>query len=55
MDEVDLILGDTFFEAHAVDVRRKPARLVMRRDGKEFAVKLTRGLQLQGANSTWSH
>jgi hypothetical protein len=26
MDEVDLILGDTFFVAHIVDVRRKPAR-----------------------------
>jgi hypothetical protein len=29
MDEVDLILGDTFFETHTVDVRRKPVRLVV--------------------------
>ena len=42
MDEVDLILGDTFFEAHAVDVRRKPARLVVCRDDKELVLKLTR-------------
>lgn len=48
MDEVDLILGDTFFEAHTVDVRRKPARLVVRRDGKELVLKLTRGPSIAG-------
>ena len=42
MDEVDLILGDTFFEAHTVDVRRKPVRLVVCRDGKEVTLQLTR-------------
>ena len=42
MDEVDLILGNTFFEAHTVDVRRKPVRLVVCRDGKEVTLQLTR-------------
>jgi hypothetical protein len=28
MDEVDLIFCDTFFEVHAVDVKRKPIQLV---------------------------
>ena len=42
MDEVDLILGDTFFEAHTVDVRHKPVRLVVCRDGKEVTLQLTR-------------
>ena len=42
MDEVDLILGDTFFEAHTVDVRRKPVCLVVCRDGKEVTLQLTR-------------
>jgi len=27
IDEVHLILEDTFFETHVVDVRRKPTRL----------------------------
>jgi hypothetical protein len=35
MDEVDLILGDTFFEIHTVDVRRKPIRLVVCRNGRD--------------------
>jgi hypothetical protein len=35
MDEVDLILGDTFFETHTVDVRRKPIRLVVCCNGKD--------------------
>ena len=42
MDEVDLILGDTFFEAHTMDVRRKPVHLVVCRDGKEVTLHLTR-------------
>ena len=42
MDEVDLILGDTFFEAHTVDVRRKPMHLVVCCDGKEVTLQLTR-------------
>ena len=41
MDEVDLILGDTF-EAHTTDVRRKLVRLVVCRDGKEVTLQLTR-------------
>lgn len=40
MDEMDLILGDTYFETHTVDVRRKPDRLVMCRDGKNVVLKL---------------
>ena len=48
MDEVDVILGDTFFESHAVDVRRKPTRLVVCRDGKELELKLTRGPLVAG-------
>ena len=42
MDEVDLILGDTFFEAHTVDVRCKPVSLVVCRDGKEVTLQLTK-------------
>ena len=42
MDEMDLLLGDTFFETHTVDVKRKPVRLVVCRDGKELSLKLTR-------------
>ena len=42
MDEVDLILGNTFFEAHIVDVRCKPACLVVCRDGKKVTLQLTR-------------
>ena len=42
MDEVDLILGDTFFEAHTVDVRHKLVRLVVCCDGKEVILQLTR-------------
>jgi hypothetical protein len=42
MDEVDLILGDTFFETHTVDVRRKPVRLIFCRHGKQMTLKLTR-------------
>lgn len=40
MNEVDLILGDTFFETHTVDVRCKPVRLVVCCDGKEMTLKL---------------
>jgi hypothetical protein len=46
MDEVDLILGDTFFETHTVDVRRKPVRLIVCRNGKEMT--LTRTLMVEG-------
>ena len=42
MDEVDLILGDTFFEAHTMDMRPKPVRLVVCCDGKEVILQLTR-------------
>ena len=42
MDEVELILEDTFFEAHMVDVRHKPVCLVVCRDGKEVTLQLTR-------------
>jgi hypothetical protein len=42
MDEVDIILGDTFFETQSVDVRRKPVRLVVYCNGKEMTLKLTR-------------
>ena len=48
MDEVDLILGDTFFETHTVDVRRKPVRLVVCRDGQEVSLKLTRSPMVGG-------
>ena len=42
MDEANLILGDTFFETHTVDVRRKLVRLVVCRNCKEMTLKLTR-------------
>ena len=48
MDEVDLILGDTFFEAHSVDVRRKPTRLVVCRDGREVVLQLSRNPMVAG-------
>ena len=48
MDEVDLILGDTFFEAHIVDVRLKPVRFVVCRDGKEMTLQLTRTPMARG-------
>ena len=40
MDKVDLILGDTYFEAHIVDVRRKPVCLVVCYDGNEVTLQL---------------
>ena len=42
MDEVDLILGNTFFEAHTLDVRHKLVRLMVCHDGKEVTLQLTR-------------
>jgi hypothetical protein len=42
MDEVDFILGNIFFESHTVDVRRKPVRLVVCRNGKKMTLKLTK-------------
>ena len=42
MDEVDLILGNTFFEVHIVDVRDKLMCLVVCRDGREVSLQLTR-------------
>jgi hypothetical protein len=42
MDEIDLIIGDTFFEAYIVDVRRKLTWLVVCYDGKEVTLKLSR-------------
>ena len=42
MDEVDFILGNTFFEAHTVDVTRKLVRLMVCCDGKEVTLQLTR-------------
>jgi hypothetical protein len=43
MDEVDLILGDTFFETHTVDVRRKPVRVVLCRNGKKNNFEVDEG------------
>ena len=48
MDEVDLILGDTYFEMHIVDVRLKPVRLVVCCDGKEVTLKFTRAPMARG-------
>ena len=48
MDEVDLILGDIFFEAYTVDVRRKPVHLMVCRDGKELTLQLTRTPMARG-------
>jgi hypothetical protein len=42
MDEVDLILSDTFFEAHIADVRQKLVWLEVCRNGKEVTLKLGR-------------
>jgi hypothetical protein len=42
MNEVNLILGDTFFEAHTLDVKRKLLWLVVCHDGKEVTLKLRR-------------
>ena len=42
INEMDLILKDTFFEVHIVDVRRKPVHLVVCCDGKEVTLQLTR-------------
>ena len=50
MDDVDLIFGNTFIEAHVVDVRRKPTWLIMRRDSKELALKLTYSPSITGSN-----
>ena len=48
MDEVDLILRDTFFEAHIVDVRRKPVHLVVCHDSKEVTLQLIRTPMARG-------
>lgn len=42
MNEVDFILGETFFETRAVDVRRKSVWFVVCRDGKEVTLNLTK-------------
>ena len=50
MDELDLILEDTFFEAHIVlDVRRKLVPLVVCQDGKEVILRLTKSHMARGA------
>ena len=41
MDEVDLILGNIFVEAHTVDVKRKLVRLVVCCDSKKVTLQLT--------------
>ena len=48
MDEVGFILGDTFFEAHTVDVRCKPVRFMAYCDGKEVTLQLTKTLMAGG-------
>ena len=48
IDEVDIILGDIFFEAYAVDVKCKPVRLVMCHDGKEVTLQLIRTPMARG-------
>jgi hypothetical protein len=40
LDEINLILGDTFFEAHTVDVKQKLAPLVVCHDGEEVTLWL---------------
>jgi hypothetical protein len=40
MNEVALILGDTFFETHTVDVKCKLVRLVICCNGKEMTLML---------------
>jgi hypothetical protein len=42
IDEVDLILGDTFLEANTIDKTGKIAQLVVCRIGKEVITKLNR-------------
>ena len=42
MDEIDLIIGDTFFEAYIVDVKWKLTWLVVWYDGKNVTLKLSR-------------
>ena len=49
MNEVDLILGDTFFEAHIVNMRRKLLRFMVCRDGKEVTLQLTRTAMAGGS------
>jgi hypothetical protein len=39
IDEINLILDDTFFEAHTMDVWQKSARLMLCWDGKEMLLK----------------
>ena len=48
MNEVDLILMDSFFEVHRVDVRCKPIRLVVCHDDKKLTLQLTRTLMAGG-------
>ena len=42
MDEVDLIVGDTFFETHTFDVSYKLVHLVVCHNNKKVTLKLTR-------------
>ena len=39
--EVDLILRNTFFEIHTMDVKGKSVHLMVCHDGKEVPLKLT--------------
>ena len=48
MDEVDLILEDILFEAHIIDVKKKPMRLVVCHGKKEVTLKLTKTLMVGG-------
>lgn len=49
MDEVVLIFGDTFFEAHIMAVRQKLTWLVVCRDGEEVALKKNRSFMAVGS------
>lgn len=50
IDEVDVILENTFFKICTVNVRRKPVRFAVCRDGKEVNLKLTMILMAGGRN-----
>ena len=46
MDGIDLILGNTFFDAYGVDIRRRPLRVVANPEGKEIELVFTKALNM---------
>jgi hypothetical protein len=51
MDEIDLILGSTFFDTYGVDIRRRTLRVVANPEGKEIELEFTKAPNMLGSRT----